>query len=198
MGRDLARAASLASLCFIYPWVTLFLNPANRYYMATPPGLPDLLGMVLNILWLGALLFGLARLYRRCGESPWLTRAAAVLLLLLLGFAAGQFHRSVESPISLAAMDPLLRRVLKYALLSVGGLLAAGALWLFVKRPALLLRAAANVALIFFPYFLLVLAQAGWVVVNPDPAVAQANVARPAARTGPRHPTRVRLFDELD
>jgi hypothetical protein len=154
--------------------------------------------MVLHVLWLGAALFGLARLYRKW-ESPAATRITAVVLIALLCFAALQFQRSVSSPVTLAAMNPLLRRLLKYGLLGVAAVAAAGACYLFVKRPAVLLRAAANVPLVLFPFFPLLLLQAGWSAFHAEAAATVVpRAARPTTTSGPRSRTVILLFDELD
>jgi hypothetical protein len=196
MWRDLARALSLANLCFLYPAVTLFLTPSNQYYMATPPGITDLAAWLLNVLLLAAAFCAGARLLRRRENGVTLRLALAALTGLLL-FGGAQLLRSVPT-IPLALLDPTVRRVAKVALLAVGAAAALGFLAGAARRPRVLLQWGAHALLALSPFFPLIAAQTAWAALTPRPHAPTPATASPPAQPAPKGRVVILLFDELD
>ncbi|MGV3722818.1 MAG: sulfatase-like hydrolase/transferase [Actinomycetota bacterium] len=196
MWRDLARALSLANLCLLYPAVTLFLTPSNQYYMAAPPGAPDLVAWLLNLLLLAGLFWLAARLLRQ-HENGVTLRLALLALTGLLVFGVVQLLRSVPS-IPLALLDPTVRRIGKLAVLALLAAAAFGFLLGAARCPRLLLRWGSHALLALSPFFPLIAAQTAWATLRTSPTTAPA-AATPSVN-GRALPGRVvvLLFDELD
>lgn len=197
MWRDLARALSLANLCFLYPTVTLFLTPANRYYMATPPGANDLAALLLNLLALTAGLFTAAQVVRRW-ENGVTFRLALVVLALLLLFGVSQLWRSIPPPVPLSQLDPTVRRLGKMAALLLLAGIAGAFLFGVARHPRTLLRGGANLLLALSPFVPLILAQATWAAFTPQAATLSIDSAVRTAQIAPPGRVVILLFDELD
>lgn len=197
MWRDLARALSLANLCFLYPAVTLFLTPANQYYMAGPPDASDLAAWLLNLLLLAVLFWLGAHLLRQHENGVTLRLALAALTGLLI-FGAAQLLRSVP-PIPLALLDPTVRRAGKVALLALVAAAAGGFLFGASRRPRLLLQWGAHALLALFPFFPLIAAQTAWATLTaPQSEKPTVPAASPFSTRPPAGRVVLILFDELD
>jgi len=197
MWRDLARALSLANLCFFYPTVTLFLTPANRYYMAQPPGPADLAAWLLNLLLLAAAFWLGARFVRRW-ENDVSVRVALLALTGLLLFGALQLQRSVPSPIPLVELDPLVRRAAKLVALALAAAAAIGFFLGVARRPRVLLLWGAQLLLALSPFFPLIAAQTAWAALAPRAPTGDTSPTLAVAARPPAGRVVLLLFDELD
>jgi hypothetical protein len=196
--RDLAVALSFANLCYLRIWSELLTyTSVDTYNLKHPPAPAEYLAAALNVLLLGAVLWGLMRLVRRTTSRAFRRLAFwAFFVLLLLPLNA---IRSV-----LANQFHYLRSPLLEVLGSSGVALLAGALLLLglfalLRWPGLTLRGVTTVLLVVSPLVPVIFAQAAWKSLHYDAApFAERPLAPPltAAKTSPRIVWVI--FDEWD
>lgn len=177
MLRDLARALSLANLCFIAVWATL-IDPLYNI-----PGFNQYLSIIINVLLL-ALLFWTAITVARRLRKPLALRIARLVFPLIL----------------LIPLNGVMRMLFPYRWLAIDLTLTALAIAMISLsdvRPwdYAMLRSAATVTLVLFPFFLITMGQLVWSLTKFTDRV-------PAAPVGLQKTSAARvlwlLFDEMD
>jgi hypothetical protein len=200
--KDLLIALSLANLCFISGWRVL-LNP-NRYtyyHWKFHPGFIEVAALVLNVVILGALLWGAMTLVRRLGK-PWLVEAARWALLLSLLIPLNNLRLYFFDPLNpdVAASPQTIR--LGYAVFLIPFAALVFLAFVLKRRRSQILRGAAVALLILFPFFVITGLQGAWMIFKyrgfaelaaREPRAAPLNSNRPEA---PR--VAWIIFDELD
>ena len=178
--RDLVVAFSAANLAFIAVWRRLILaSPADRFWTRVPAR-EDALAAILNVLLLGTLLWVLLVVSRRAARLDFLRAAPPLVLLIPLSTVFGG-----NGPLETFGHYGL------WAVYIIAFLL--GVLVLGHWRAKV-----AGLILIFSPFLLFTLSQAGWMALNPPPAEVPGRTL--AGYAPERSGTRVLMiiFDEME
>jgi sulfatase-like protein len=144
MLKDLARALSLANLCFIAAWVGVLDTTYNI------PGFDQYLGIIIDVLLLGALFWVAITLARRVRSQLALRIARLVFPLVLL--------LPLNGVIQILAPDR--KALIELAVV----VLAIVIITLSDARPwdHLIIRSAATTTAVLFPFFVITMGQAVW------------------------------------
>lgn len=177
MLRDLARALSLANLCFIAAWVEL-IDPLYNI-----PGFNQYLSIIINVPLL-ALLYWTAITLARRFRKPLAFRIAQLVFPLVLIVPLNGVMR-ILFPSRLLAID-LALAALAIAIISLSDVRP----WDYA-----ITRGAATVTLVLFPFFFITMGQMVWSLTKFTDRVPAASVS--SRKTSA---TRVLwlLFDEMD
>jgi Sulfatase len=175
MLRDLVRALSLANLCFIIAWNDLLNAPIRRFNLA--------LAIVVNILLFGALFWGIAILLRRRNNRLAIRSARFVFPLIVLLPLNGILDIVFPTFILLNAL-----LILVIALVVIG-------LYEIMPWHRYIIRAADTILIILFPFFVIAIGQALWVLIHP-PSVHTLQAATRENHSKKR--VLLLLFDEMD
>jgi len=192
MWRELVPALSIANLCYIEVWASL-LHPAYQFFRKAPPSPMSIAAAMLGVLGLTALFWAALVVSRRAPWAP--TRRLGQGLFLLGCLLSGYF-------VLRHILGRLLPRLGFFAwegpveILFVGLIVVALVLWLRQD-----VRAARVWALVFFPVFLITLAQAGWLLLRPHEPSAFLDAPPVPVRPGKAHESQRVLWlilDEMD
>jgi hypothetical protein len=196
--RDLAVALSLSNLCYLRVWSELLTyRRGDTYLMKSPPGPAQFAAVMVNVLLVGAVLWGLATVARRSlSNSGFRWAQAGFLLSLAVPLNA---LRSVASHRFEYLRSPLFELLGSRGVAAVGvflGLAGGVCILLFHRKLASI---AATVLVAFLPFCAVTFGQALWRMANYHAEVFAANPPAPplpSAKTSPRIVWI--LFDEWD
>src|SRR5438034_4901686 len=159
MLRDLARALSLANLCFIAVWARL-IDPLYNI-----PGFNQYLSIIINVLLL-ALLFWTAITLARRFRKPLALRIARLVFPLILLIPLNGVMRLLF-PERWLAID-LTLTALAIAMISLSDVRP----WDYA-----MIRGAATLTLVLFPFFLITMGQIAWSLTKFTDRVLAAPVS---------------------
>ena len=177
MLKDLARALSLANLCFIAAWVGLLDTTYNI------PGFDQYLGLIIDVLLLSVVFWAAISLARRAKNQLALRVARLVFPLLLLVPFNGIIQ--IVAPDKKAVVE-LVAVVLAIGIISLSDIEP----W---NRH--IIRSAATITLLLFPFFLITMGQAAFSLTKFSDK-PQAPAVSAVKAPGPRVIWLV--FDEMD
>jgi hypothetical protein len=195
--RDLLIALSLASLFFMSGWQVL-LNPQHYtyYHWKYHPGFKEYAALTINVLLLAAVFWGAMILVRRSGKRWWLKAAHWAFLLSLL-VPINSFRLQIFDP-----LNPSSRNRLGTALLIGVYLVLLLSAVVLKRQREKIIRGAAIVVLILFPFFLIALFQGAWLTIKyrSNAELSRIELQAPPLNTDNDGTRRVVLlvFDELD
>ena len=194
MRRDVATAASLATLWFIGAWSDLipFLYISDRYPIGALPCWNDFLAVVLNVVLLSAVFVAAARLAR---SVPRWRSLAGWALLASLAVPANALRNHFNTPPErlLALLGPTFG-------LAVFGLVGLALLAIAVRWHTRVVRGVTAALAIMFPLVLITFAQAAWALSQAGGRMQCGGATGRAARFDGGAARRVIwiVFDELD
>ncbi len=185
--RELAAALSLANLCYVRVWSELLTYSAgDTYTMKLPYSRGAYVAVMLNVLLAGVFGWSAALLVRRRGGPRLRTAARWVFFLLLL--LPVNAVRAVLANRFDYLRSPLLQLLGTRNVVLLALVLAGAGLFVLLRWPDRVTRAATATLLILSPLVAITFAQAIWRAVSYDPAPFRD--ATPAAilplKTSPR------------
>ena len=188
MLKNLAIALSLANLCFLQVWAELF-DPAYRFYAKDPPSAVNIAAAFLNISVLSFLVWGALHLSNSARtKTVQILGRLGLVFTLVVALNAMYFE-------TLKMAGPFERQGIFYFVFVMVILLS------ILTSPMRFLGIGQGLALLLFPFVLVTLGHAIWILLAPGSGSSLAD--KPPAVTLPLPPEpRPRVlwmvFDELD
>ena len=190
---DGAAALSLSNLFFLKTWQEIvFAAPEERFYLKTPAP-ADYYAVLLNVLFLGILIFFLFRTYRK-SHTGCVKKPAAVLFVGILLVPLNAF-RNLSPALSIPRLAETFgdRGLIAGAVLLL--LLAAG---LSVRYHRSFIHGLSVVLLVLSSFSLLTFSQAAWSLVNWKPLNNPSDFIISGGKDVSNNRVLWLVFDELD